>query len=145
MSTLKAENIQSITTGPPIFKTSAGTEIGQLSRAWVNFTGTGTVASNDSFNVSSFTDHGTGDYEIHFENAMPSANYVITGMVANTSDEFSSSVAGATRGNSGIHITGTVAPTAGSVRVQTRFGSTSGSNGAADDFSRVYVAIFGAS
>ena len=75
MSTLKAENIQSITTGPPIFKTSAGTEAGQLAKAWVNFNGTGTVAIRDDFNVSSITDHGTGEYTLHFTTEFANTNY----------------------------------------------------------------------
>lgn len=35
-------------------------------RAWVNFNGTGTVAIRASFNVSSITDNGTGNYTINF-------------------------------------------------------------------------------
>ena len=52
---------------------------GQFCRAWVNFNGTGTVAIRDSFNVSSITDNGTGDYTINFTNAMLDANYVVSG------------------------------------------------------------------
>jgi hypothetical protein len=44
-------------------------------RAWVNFNGTGTVAIRASFNVSSITDNGTGDYTVNFTTAMPDANY----------------------------------------------------------------------
>ena len=44
-------------------------------RAWVNFNGTGTVAIRASFNVTSITDNGTGDYTVNFTNAMPDANY----------------------------------------------------------------------
>jgi hypothetical protein len=44
-------------------------------KAWVNFNGTGTVAIRASYNVSSITDNGTGDYTINFTNALPSANY----------------------------------------------------------------------
>jgi hypothetical protein len=44
-------------------------------RAWVNFNGTGTVAIRASGNVSSITDHGTGEYTINFTTAMPDANY----------------------------------------------------------------------
>jgi hypothetical protein len=47
-------------------------------KAWVNFNGTGTVAIRDSFNVSSITDNGTGDYTINFATAMPNANYAVT-------------------------------------------------------------------
>ena len=43
--------------------------------AWVNFNGTGTVAIRDSYNVSSITDNGAGDYTINFATAMADANY----------------------------------------------------------------------
>ena len=43
--------------------------------AWVNFNGTGTVAIRESYNVSSITDNGTGDYTVNFTNAMTDANY----------------------------------------------------------------------
>ena len=48
-------------------------------RAWVNFNGTGTVAIRASGNVSSITDNSTGDYTVNFTNAMPDANYAVTG------------------------------------------------------------------
>jgi hypothetical protein len=44
-------------------------------RAWVNFNGTGTVAIRASGNVSSITDHGTGEYTINFTTSMTDANY----------------------------------------------------------------------
>jgi hypothetical protein len=53
----------------------------QAVKAWVNFNGTGTVAIRAAYNVSSITDHGTGDYSISFTNAMPDANYAMGGMV----------------------------------------------------------------
>ena len=46
-----------------------------IAKAWVNFNGTGTVAIRDSFNVSSITDNGTGDYTVNFTTLMPNANY----------------------------------------------------------------------
>ena len=49
-------------------------------KAWVNFNGTGTVAINAAFNVSSITDNGVGDYTLNFINALPSANYATVGM-----------------------------------------------------------------
>jgi hypothetical protein len=48
-----------------------------IAKAWVNFNGTGTVAIRDSFNVSSITDNGTGDYTVNFTTAMPNANYSV--------------------------------------------------------------------
>lgn len=44
-------------------------------RAWVSFDGTGTVAINDSYNVSSITDNGTGNYTVNFSSALGDANY----------------------------------------------------------------------
>jgi hypothetical protein len=46
-----------------------------MCRAWVNFDGTGTVAIRASYNVSSITDNGVGDYTVNFLNALPDANY----------------------------------------------------------------------
>ncbi len=50
-----------------------------IAKAWVNFNGTGTVAINSSFNVSSITDNGTGDYTVNFTTAMPNATYCMAG------------------------------------------------------------------
>jgi hypothetical protein len=44
-------------------------------KAYCKFNGTGTVALGDSFNVSSITDNGVGDYTINFSVTMSSANY----------------------------------------------------------------------
>lgn len=49
-------------------------------RAWVNFNGTGTVAIRASYNVSSITDLGTGDYRVNFTTAMSDVNYCLTGI-----------------------------------------------------------------
>ena len=48
----------------------------QLAKAWVNFNGTGTVSITDSYNVSSITDLGTGQYLVNFSTARSNANYV---------------------------------------------------------------------
>jgi hypothetical protein len=84
--TVIADNLQAAATStlvikngvantPPTIQDSAGTTIGTFCRAWVNFNGTGTVAIRDSFNVSSITDNGTGDYTVNFTTAMPDVNY----------------------------------------------------------------------
>jgi len=88
--TIVADNIQAASTStlvikngvastPPTIQDSAGTQIGTFCRAWVNFNGTGTVAIRASFNVSSITDNGTGDYTVNLTTAMPDANYVVCG------------------------------------------------------------------
>jgi hypothetical protein len=77
---LLADTVQSSTAGtPPQFNDGNSVQIGTLCRAWVNFNGTGTVAIRGSFNVSSITDRGTGQYTINFTNAMPDANYAVSG------------------------------------------------------------------
>jgi hypothetical protein len=50
-------------------------------KAWVNFNGTGTVAIRASFNVTSITDNGTGDYTMNFTTAMQDADYSPSGVV----------------------------------------------------------------
>jgi len=60
------------------------TEQGQLCKAWVNFNGTSTVAIRASYNVSSITDNGTGDYTVNFTTAFADANYTMTSSSAET-------------------------------------------------------------
>jgi hypothetical protein len=78
---LLADVVKSSTSSPITFQNTSGTEIGTLCRAWVNFNGQGTVAIRASFNVSSITDNGTGNYTVNFTNAMPDANYSGVGSV----------------------------------------------------------------
>lgn len=71
----------------------------QLCRAWVNFNGTSTVAIRASFNVSSITDNGTGDYTVNFTTALADANYAVnvtgTRLTSGTYDgDFRATVAG---------------------------------------------------
>lgn len=54
-------------------------------KAWINFDGTGSVAIRDSFNVSSITDNGVGDYTINFKNALNNTNYAVCGNAGNIS------------------------------------------------------------
>lgn len=51
----------------------------KISKAWVNFNGTGTVAIRDDFNVSSITDNATGDYTVNYTTNLPDANYSSAG------------------------------------------------------------------
>ena len=65
MSTIKVTNIQDTSGG----NQSTSEQIAQgRSKAWVNFSGNGTVAIRDDFNVSSITDNGTGNYTINYTN-----------------------------------------------------------------------------
>lgn len=60
--------------------TSSTNCISGSAKAWVNFDGTGTPSIRASYNVSSITDNGTGDYTINFTTAMPNANYAAVAM-----------------------------------------------------------------
>jgi len=46
-------------------------------KAWVQFTGTGTVSIDGSHNISSVSDNGAGRYEPNFTNNMNNANYAM--------------------------------------------------------------------
>jgi hypothetical protein len=95
MSTLNTVNITNGTDSITVEGAVKGS-----AKAWVNFNGTGTVAIRASYNVSSITDNGTGDYTVNFTSAFADVNYVLAGTVANTNSGFppvikSGSVAGA--------------------------------------------------
>ena len=84
MSTIIADNLTGKTSAGDITVTSEGGAATQslqqgLAKAWVNFDGTGTIASRDSLNVGSLTDNGTGDYTITLSSAMNNVNYCVTG------------------------------------------------------------------
>ena len=64
-STLKINTLTGVTTAGSIAVTGEGnsttTNLQQgLCKSWVNFNGTGTPATRDSFNISSLTDSATG-------------------------------------------------------------------------------------
>ena len=125
--------------------TDAKQSLSGAAKAWIVFDGGSSSigTGDDSFNVSGVTDNGTGDYTITFSTAMSSANYAVVGMVANTINNYSAEAGGSSRGAQGIHIKGTVAPTASAVRVESRIQASAVSNGANADFSSVHVAVFG--
>lgn len=90
--TILADTLQSSTAGTaPVFKDGNSVQIGTLCRAWVNFAGA-SGAINGSFNVSSVTRTGTGNYTVNFTNAMPDANYVFSGTINSYTGGYLSSV-----------------------------------------------------
>ena len=94
----------------------------QVCKAWVNFNGIGTVAIRGSYNVSSITDNGTGDYTVNFTTAMADSNYSISGTsssVANITDVRSTVVGSSSV--TGLFPRGTTTRLVGSVRVWTAF------------------------
>jgi hypothetical protein len=99
---------------------------GQLCKAWVNFNGTSTVAIRASYNVSSITDNGVGDYTVNFTTALVDANFAATGFAGG----------GGNLIYAGLSVTGTYSGTT-FVRIQTRNGVTP-----LIDANDVQVAIF---
>lgn len=79
--------------------TSTANCIQGSAKAWVNFDGTGTVAIRASFNVSSITDNGLGDYTVNFTNALTDANYAtqITGKSSGPATGFIGTAGNATQ------------------------------------------------
>lgn len=114
MSTLKVNTIQN----------ASGVEK-YLCQAWVNFNGTGTVAIRASGNVTSITDHSTGDFTVNFTNAMTDANYAA---VIHSSDDANN------YGGPG-EITSRLA---GSLRIETKYSA----NWAKYDMPECHVVIF---
>ena len=49
-----------------------------ICKAYVNFNGTGTLAVNESFNVSSVTDNGTGNYTVNLSDTMSSNTFPVS-------------------------------------------------------------------
>lgn len=99
-------------------------------KVWVKFNGTGTVAINDSYNVSSITDGGTGIYTVNFSTAFSSANYSLAGVCGN-------GVTGADGAAWSVLINTTTTMLAGSCRISTVFG------GGFFDANPVTVSFFG--
>jgi len=96
-------------------------------KAWVNFNGTGTVAIRGSYNVSSITDNGAGDYTVNFTTSISDANYaaVCTAGTTGTAD-------------SGRTLVTANANATGSCRVNGKNSST----GTLEDFNVISFSVF---
>ena len=85
MSTLAVGTIKSVSSAPPVFQNTSGTEKGQLAKVWVKFTTSSSATIDDSFNVSSVADRATGKYTVNFTNSMSNTNYAaVIGANGNT-------------------------------------------------------------
>ena len=91
-SELRVDNLKGSTTGGSINVlgegTSATTNLQQgLAKVWAKFNGSSfSTSGDDTFNVTSLTDDGTGDYTITIANDFDDANFVqlSTGVEFNT-------------------------------------------------------------
>lgn len=80
MSEIRANTISDAAGTGPVTLTKQS-----AAKAWVNFNGTGTIAARDSFNVSSLTDNGTGNYTVNFTNAFGAGDYSAVSSAGDTS------------------------------------------------------------
>lgn len=102
----------------------------RVAKAWVKFNGTGVVAINKAFNVSSITDGGTGIYTINFTNALADADYSYSGMAKDVSGG-GSSAAVVTQNH-------TATPTTTALQIYTKQSGT----GALNDQAGICIQVF---
>lgn len=108
-----------------------------IAKAWILFDGTtSTPTILGSFNVSSITDNGTGDYTINFTTAMANANYPTIATCSNTT---SGTALVATTNSNGVGANYVTAPTTSATRMLT-YARATGNN---TDSPYISVAILG--
>ena len=140
MATLKTNTLTGTSTAGSIAVTGEGnsttTNLQQgLAKMWIFFNGSGVVATEDSFNATSLTDNGTGDYTVDIVNDMGNANYAYYLTVSQlrhtgTGSNF--------RGN------GYPGPvTASAIRVATLFITATDGSGTAADVADINISIKG--
>jgi hypothetical protein len=78
----------------------------RMAKAWVFFNGTGTVAINSSYNVSSITDHGPGVYTVNFTSALI-AGYSASSNAWNPNQYHAGQSSAHTRNTTGVAIRAT--------------------------------------
>ena len=108
-------------------------------KAWVHFDGTtntgGSCDIYDSYNVSSVTDNGTGDYTVNFTGGVLSnANYCVTGSISWGTNQSRNILNVATQYN-----TSYTAATTTAIRLE----SVNYGNGSAYDANSCSIAVFG--
>ena len=80
--TLKADTLTHSTAG----SLATNYVVEGSAKVWINFNGTGTIATRDSFNVTSITDGGTGLYTVTYTNSLGNVNYSTTGAAGENDD-----------------------------------------------------------
>ena len=127
MSTLKVNNIG---------KTSGSTQdtMQGLAKVWVNYYHvSGTPTAQDSFNVSSLSDRGTGRVAFSFTNDMSNANFAGGGLAGHDSGTGSSGKTAQIERQSGLPFT------TGSVAVQTVYDPTPSVSDVINDERAIFV------
>lgn len=98
-----------------------------LAKAWCKFNGTGTAAIVESFNVSSLTDNGTGNYTTNLSITMSSTTFPVLGATKSS----------ATPATVNLDDQSAVAESTTSIRIYT------GYNGSAADHEAIEIFAFG--
>ena len=84
MSEIKVDTLTGKTTANDITVTVGATATAKLeqglAKVWIRFNGTGTIAIDDSFNVSGIVDAGTGQYTVTINNDMANDDYAYYGL-----------------------------------------------------------------
>jgi len=109
---------------------TGGINQARVAKAWVRFDGTGTPAIAESYNFSSITDNGTGDFTANFSTSLSSANYSATGGVGMDS----------VGGNPSPPVVFLHTLTASSIKIYTRYAA---STPAYYDYDTICLQIFG--
>lgn len=115
-------------------------ETARQAKAWVNFNGQDTNsefteangAIRDSFNVSSVTNIGTGNYDVNFEESFDNANYAWAGGAGDT---------GVTTGITTPNSVRTGQMTTDKIRISVNY--TSGGSIAVFDYQVITLIVFG--
>ena len=110
MSELRADTITASDGTSPVTLTKQS-----AAKAWVSFNGTGTLSVFDSFNQSSTTDNGNGDYSLVVSNAMSNNDYSTSITAATYSTSYAGFASSHRNGSNGAY----VAPTTTTVRMNT--------------------------
>ena len=131
-SILKVNTLTGVTAAGTIAVTAEGgtvtTNLQQgLAKSWASLDGTGTAALRDSFNTTSITDNGTGDYTFTFNNDFSNRNRAVS--MTNNAGE---------NGTLGYQVSEIQTPTTGLTRV----GGAQADNNAGDQ-ETVYVIAHG--
>ena len=119
--------------------TSAALSSSGLAKAWVSFDSSGTILK--AFNVSSITVRGTGQWTVNFTNALPDANYVMSGSSSRAENSLYP-------GRGGVFVsfnwdgTNGTAPTTTSCQINTVQGTINGADGVYYNPARTTVVFF---
>ena len=92
MSELRADTITASDGTSPVTLTKQN-----AAKGFVAFNGTGTIASDDSFNLSSLVDAGTGDYDATWVSSMGTSIYMLSGMKSHSVSDSSCNLKVASR------------------------------------------------